>query len=65
MKYTLLLAIGILLAGCDFGNRYIVVDQPTAQFKYECHQKKAFRLFKDNKGRWACKLENGKVLIDE
>lgn len=60
----------LALAGCsksepevryDWWGNVISEDQPPREFKEKCELAKAFRLYKDHEGKWACKLDDGRV----
>jgi len=38
---------------------------PTQYFREKCEIAKAFRIYRDHKGRWACKLEDGRVWTED
>jgi len=68
--FGLLIFIIIFLAstmgGCDrvedwYQDRAEISDQPPRPFREKCEMAKAFRLYKDHDGKWACKLDDGRV----
>lgn len=40
-------------------------DRPDRAFTEKCESVKAFRIYKDHNGKWACKLDDGRVYTEE
>jgi len=60
-----LIFLATTMGGCsdhDWNwNRVEIEDQPSRPFKEKCEEAKAFRIYKDHEGKWACKLDDGRV----
>ena len=45
--------------------KQLIEDQPPREFKEKCTiTYKAFHFFKNNEDKWACKLDDGRVLVE-
>lgn len=38
---------------------------PLQEFKEKCELRKAFHIYRDHEGVWACKLEDGRVMTEK
>lgn len=58
---ALVIILSLFLGGC----RNEEITAPPKTFVEKCEKAKAFRIYKDHNGDWACKLDDGRVYTDK